>query len=204
MRLGEWDIPAPASDPATWDTLLRDVIGCATPIREALAEAGVTDAQVLQRCESLIAGAVLARCWRDVRPAVMRDDRLYIPVDIARRHGLDLALMRKALKLDNDRGCDGDARDGSCDCANSPNTGMRVVLPALRETIRELVMRTEGLLHQDVTLPDGLHKRLLRMRAEALADLRLIRRRRYDTLTRRPKSNAIDRLLASVSARWSG
>ena len=198
MRLGEWDIPEPANDPATWDGLLRDVIGCLTPIRHTLADRGVTDEELLKRCEALAAGVVLARLWCDVRPDVMRKDRLYIPGDIARQNGLDLLLMRKALRLDSERGCDGDARDASCNCANMPNTGLRVVTPAFRATMCELVSRTGALLEGDArngVLPDRvgvLPRDLAGLRREALATLGLIRRRKFDTLTRRPKFSAWD------------
>lgn len=206
MRLGEWDIPEPASDPADSDAMQDEVIGLMSPIGEALVGAGMADPVVLRRYEALGAGAMLARLWRDVRRDVMQRGRVYIPQDIARQNGLDLALMRKALKLDADRGCDGDARDGSCDCANSPNTGMRVVLPVFRETMHGLVVWADALLNmRDVkpaAIPDDLRKALHRIRVQGNTDLRLIRRRRYDTLTRRPKPNVADKLLASVSSSW--
>lgn len=205
MRLGDWDIPEPADNPASYEVLLDEVIGLMSPIGEALRGAGVSDPAVMERCLAMCAGVMLARYWRDVRPDVMKHDRVTIPKDIADKHGLDRVLMRKALMRDEERGCDGDARDGSCDCANTPNTGMRVVLPAFREAMYELVARTGALLDMRGVKPDvipgDLRKTMRRLRLRGVTDLRLIKRSGYDTLTRRPIPNVFDRVFDGLRAR---
>ncbi|MEZ6192960.1 MAG: squalene/phytoene synthase family protein [Phycisphaerales bacterium] len=187
----------PAPDPGTWGALLEGCAASVAPAVEELCDGGVSDPDTLKACGSALVAALLTNLWRDVRVDVMANGRVYIPRDLARKHGLDLSLMRKSLMLDTDRGCEGDARDGSCNCANSPNTGLRVVLPAYRETMHELVHRTrmfwdEANPKPDL-LPETLRQPMKRMRDEALALMRKIESKRYDTLTRRPTLGALDR-----------
>lgn len=204
MRLLGQEVQMPAPDPGTWAALLRDCVHRVTPIVDALPGVGVHDPDTLKAYESALAAALLTNLWRDVRVDVMAHNRLYIPDDVAREHGLDLSRMRKSLMLDADRGCEGDARDGSCDCANSPNTGLRVVLPAYRQMMRELVRRTRALWVDGNPGPDGLPQPLRQpmrsLRQEGLATLRKIAAKRYDTLTRRPTLGALDRAWLTVRA----
>lgn len=202
MKLLGQDIPMPTANPESWGALLGDCNGSVAPVVDAIRDGGVNDPQTLKACESALAAAMLTNLWRDVRVEVMSHGRLYIPQDLARKHGLDLSLMRKSLMLDSDRGCEGDARDGSCNCANSPNTGLRVVLPAYRETMHELVHRTRLLWEASHTtsgqLPEPVHTSMREMRDESLATLRKIAAKRYDTLTRRPVLGALDRAWMGV------
>lgn len=197
MKLLAYDIPMPAPDPGTWGALLEDCAASVAPAVEELCDGGVSDPDTLKACGSALVAALLTSLWRDVRVDVMANGRVYIPRDLARKHGLDLSLMRKSLMLDIDRGCEGDARDGSCNCANSPNTGLRVVLPAYRETMHELVHCTRTLWDEanpkPDLLPETLRQPMKRMRDEALALMRKIESKRYDTLTRRPTLGALDR-----------
>ena len=202
MRLLGRDIPMPATRPGTWGALLGDCAASVAPVVDALRTEGVSDPGTLKACGSALVAAVLTNLWRDVRVDVMANDRLYIPEDLARKHGLDLSLMRKSLMLDADRGCEGDARDAMCNCANTPNTGLRVVLPAYRETMHELVHRTRTLWDEGnptlQQLPEPLRTPVRTMRHEGLAVLRKIRAKRYDTLTRRPTLGTLDRAWMGV------
>ena len=202
MRLRGRDIPMPKPSPETWGALLDDCAASVAPVVDELRDGEVSDPGTLKACGSALVAAMLTSLWRDVRVDVMANDRLYIPKDLARQHGLDLSLMRKSLVLDADRGCEGDARDGSCNCANSPNTGLRVVLPAYRETMHELVHRTRTLWDAGnptpEQLPEPLRQPMRMMRREGMAILRKIKVKRYDTLTRRPKLGALDRMWLGV------
>lgn len=202
MRLLDRDIPMPTSTPRTWGGLLDDCTQSVTSALDELRNEGVSDPDTLKTCESALVAALLTNLWRDVRVDVMANGRLFIPEDIARKHGLDLSLMRKSLMLDTDRGCEGDARDAMCNCANTPNTGLRVVLPAYRATMHELIHRTQKLWDQGnppaEQLPEPLRQTMRSMRREGLTILRKIMGKRYDTLTRRPTLNMFDRMLASM------
>lgn len=196
------DIPMPGTCPQTWEALLDDCAKSVARVADAIRNAGVSDPDTLKACRRELVAALLTNLWRDVRVDVMTDGRLYIPEDLARKHGLDLSLMRKSLLLDADRGCQGDARDGSCNCANSPNTGLRVVLPAYRETMHELVGRTKALWDagdpEPDRLPEPLRQSLSTLRRESLAILRKIEAKRYDTLTRRHTLGRLERMWLGV------
>ncbi len=198
------DIPMPAPGPRTWGALLDDCGAAVAGVVDELRRMGVSDPGTLKACGLSLVAGLLTNLWRDVRVDVMADGRLYIPQDLARQHGLDLSLMRKSLMLDADRGCAGDARDALCDCSNSPNTGLRVVMPAYRGTMRDMVERTKALRDQGnppaEQLPEPLRRPMRALRQETLAILRKIEAKRYDTLTRRPTLGALDRMWLGVRA----
>jgi phytoene/squalene synthetase len=190
IRLLEIEIEAPEGSPQTWDGLLADCSRCVGPLKQTLCVSGTA-------CEA----ALLAMLWRDVRVDVIREGRVYLPGDLAAKHGLDLPLMCKALKLDTERGIDGDQRNSQCNCANGPGGGLLAVLPAYRKVMRDLVVLTGRMLAQDDGLPHGLpaehregYKRIV---YESRATLRMIARNGYDTLTRRPS-------LGVASKAWIG
>ena len=202
MQLMDQDIQPPVTNPQTWDALLTDCASRVAWVRDGLHVRGVTDGDTLVGIEKVCTAALLTQLWRDVRVDVMEHGRLYLPADIASKHGLDLALMRKALSLDTDRGCEGDARDGSCNCANMPNSAMRIVLPTFRVVMRDLVQRTEALYDEGWQGSDGIlddERRALRgVELESRATLHMIARRGYDTLTRRHQLGAIRRLILEM------
>ena len=189
MRLLDKDIPLPSAGPQTWDELLSDCQRCVEPAAEANGEPGAS---------RVLAGAVLAGLWRDVRVDVMEGRGVFIPQDIADRHGLSLTMMTKALRLDEERGCDGSALDGQCNCANMPNTAMRLVLPAYRAAMQELVERTSELLKDPATGKGTLRNTV----HEAQATLSLIRRVMYDTLSRQPALGPIARGWMKLRSRF--
>jgi len=191
------DIQAPADQPKTWDELLADCSRCVDPIKRALP---ISD----YACEA----ALLARLCQDVRVDGIRDGRVYLPRDLADKHGLDIPLMRKALSLDAERGVDGDVRNSNCNCTNGPASGLRAVLPAYRKVIREMVGRTSQVLTQSNGQPQEIppeqraaHKR---MNLETQTTLRMIARHGYDTLTRRPKLGAASRAWIGIRLRLPG
>ncbi len=202
MRLLDQDIQPPKSDPETWESLVTDCALCAGKVRGRLHGCGVTDPVTLAAIERVYTAALLAQLWRDVRVDVMEHGRLYLPADVAAACGLDLDLMRKALSLDTERGCEGNARDGSCNCAIMPNSAMRIVLPAYRMVLHELVRRTallfeEGWLGSE-GIPDEERRVLRKLAMEGRATLRLMARRDYDTLTRRHQLGAMNRMLLAM------
>ncbi len=207
LKLLEFDIQTPSPDPRTWDELLADCHGCVGPARQMLETQGVTDPKVLELSDTACAAALLTRLWQDVRVDVFNKGHVFIPRDIAARHGLDLSLMVKAVKLDTDRGCEGNQRTGSCDCASMPRAGMLALRKPYRTTMGELAKRTEPLFIESraiyPNLPPELRRAYRRMAYEARATLGMIAWGGYDTLTRRPKLNALRRAWVGMQLRFS-
>ena len=188
-----------ADEPGDWDALLAEARRCVEPVWREVSDLPAP---------GVVAGAWLAGRWRDVRVDIIRDGKVSIPSDLARAHRLDLGLMRKALSLDTDRGLHGDQRNNNCNCLNAPASGLRVVLPAYRQVLRELVRRTRGLLDSDVwtddQYPDALLAELGRLKHETQLVLALIERRGYDTLTGRPRLGALERWWLGLRFRLAG
>lgn len=191
------DIQSPPGSPKSWEQLAADVMVCVEPVREKVKQGGVSDLRELGRIQTACSAALLAALLRDIRVDVIEHGRLYIPADLAGKHGLDLAMMRKALMLDVDRGCDGDLRDGSCDCALIPRGDMLALRQPFRATMRGLVGRTHEMFAESPSvgdaLPPALSQPLRRLIDEGQFTLRLIARHDYDTLTRRPRAGAFFR-----------
>lgn len=198
MKLFGIDISAPAGDPVTWQELIADCACCVGPLRDPLRQAGVTEPALHELSDTACTAALLTRLWRDVRVDVFNHDRVYLPRDIATRHGLDLPLMVKAVKLDSDRGCEGDQGAGSCDCASMPRSGMLAVSKPYCATVRELVKRTDRMFLESrslwPSLPPELRGAYRRMTYEGRAMLGTIAGQGYDTLTRRPNLRGLRRV----------
>lgn len=202
MKLLGIEISPLAGDPETWQELIADCARCVGPSRDPLGQVGVTEPALLELSDTAHTAALLTRLWRDVRVDVFKDGRVYLPRDIAARHGLDLPLMVKAVKLDSDRGCEGDQGAGSCDCASMPRSGMRAVSKPYCATMRELVKRTDRMFLESRTLwpslPPGLRKAYRRMTYEGRAMLGTIAGQGYDTLARRPNLGGLRRAWVGV------
>jgi len=202
------EIGAPARDPGTWRELVDDCARCVSPLRQPLERAGVTDPGLLGLCDTAGTAALLTGLWRDVRVDVFKEGRVYIPRDIAERHGLDLALMVKAVKLDTDRGCDGNQRTGTCDCALLPHAGMLSVRKPYRAAMEELVKRTDRMFLKSraawAGLPPVLRRSYRRLTYQGRATLGTIARHNYDTLTRRLTPNGLQRAWIGIRLKLPG
>lgn len=191
------EIQHPTPSPKTWEQLVADVRSCVLPVWQMHEERGVSEVKALDQIQETCAAVLLTNLLRDIRADVIENDRLYIPADVASQHGLDLALLHKALTLDADRGCDGDRRDGSCDCALIPRGDMLALRKPYRATLRDLVGRTRDLFpesHANLqTLSPDISRPLHALILEAQSTLKMIARHGYDTLTRRPRLGAFPR-----------
>ncbi len=200
------DIQPPPPDPDTWDRLVADCMHCVHPVRQMFQERGGVEVQTLDLIHKACAAALLANLLRDVRVDMIEHNRLYLPADVATKHRLDIPLMRKALSLDTDRGCNGDQRDGSCDCALIPRAGMLALRKPYAAAMRDLVARTQALFQESHSPWQGLspdiNRQLHRMILEGQATLSLIARHKYDTLTRRPNLSGISRACIEIRLRW--
>lgn len=197
MQLFGIDISDPPSSPKTWDGLVKTVSAGVDPVREALRGGGLTETQWHDQVKEACVACCITEYLRSVRADMIEHDRLYLPAATASRHGLDLALMRKALRLDADRGCEGDLRDGSCDCALLPRGDMLALRKPFIKTMRELVTRTQNLLAESESawrsLPSDVSRQLHGHILESRSTLKMIARHGYDTLTRRPSLGAFPR-----------
>ncbi len=170
----------------TWEQVVDYCARSADPVgRLVLYLCDHRDEQRQRLSDATCTALQLANFWQDVRRDVLERDRVYIPAKIASRHGLDIELMVKVIKLDGD--CD---KEGGCNCAAAPSVGVTALLPAYRATIRELVERTWPLFEEGRKLWPLLQRdirtdiQLFTLGGESI--LKLIRRQDYNTLQTRP------------------
>jgi squalene synthase HpnC len=160
----------------TWEQVLDYCTRSADPVgRLVLYLCGYRDETRQHLSDATCTALQLANFWQDVRRDVLERDRVYLPDDVARRHGLDLDAMVAAIQA-HERG--GVAMEAA-------------LVEAFRATLRELVERTEPLFARGRALWPRLRPRvrgdirLFTLGGESI--LRLIARQDFDTLHKRPK-----------------
>ncbi len=183
----------------SWEQVLDYCTRSADPVgRLVLYVCGYRDAERQQMSDATCTALQLANFWQDVRRDVLECDRVYVPADVAGRHGLDIELMVKAIEADGP----GEAACGSC--ASRPSATIRGLLPAYRNTLRELVDRTRPMfargrklwpllaadVRSDIQLFTHGGERVLKM----------IERLSYNTLSTRPALSTVDKVLLMMRA----
>lgn len=170
----------------TWEQVLDYCTRSADPVgRLVLYLAGHRDEQRQQLSDRTCTALQLANFWQDVRRDVLERDRVYIPRDMAGRHGLDIELMVKSIQLD-----DRAKSDPSCP-ACPPTLGISALRPLFVATLRDLVERTWPMFAKGRGLLPMLDRdirpcvELFSLGGETV--LRLIERRGYETMTGRPR-----------------
>ncbi len=179
----------------TWEQVLDYCARSADPVgRLVLHLCGHRDAQRQQLADATCTALQLANFWQDVRRDIVERDRVYIPADVARRHGLEIATMAAAVKADAAR-----RRDAAqCRACVESLGGLRAMRPGFQQTMRELVDRTQPLFDRGRGLWPLLARdvrvdvQLFTLGGEAI--LKMIRRQQYDTLTRRPALSKLAKL----------
>ena len=173
----------------TWDQVVDYCTRSADPVgRLVLYLCDYRDDHRQTLSDATCTALQLANFWQDVRRDILERDRIYIPKDVASKHGLDIELLAKAVKLDGEAERDGIASCRTCDAV--PSAGMHALQPAYRATIKELCNRTAPLFVKGRELLPLLAKdvrldiQLFSMGGEAI--LKLIRQRNYDTMQFRP------------------
>lgn len=186
----------------TWEQLLDYCTRSANPVgRLVLYVAGYRDAHRQQLSDATCTALQLANFWQDVRRDILERGRVYIPEQIARQHGLDVALMVKAVQAD---ACKREQSASGCDCAMIPSAGMRAILPAYRNAVADLTQRTWLMFEQGrglwptVSSDVRLDIKLFTLGGEAV--LKMIRRQNYDTLTSRPSLSKTAKLALMMRA----
>ena len=155
---------------ATWEQVVDYCSRSADPVgRLVLMMTGHRDEQRAQLSDATCTALQLINFWQDVRRDVLERDRVYIPRDVAERHGLSLDQMVDVIH-------------GRGDAAS--------VLPAYRATVKELAGRTRELFERGRGLwpllsPD-IRPTIKLFSMGGVAVLRSVERRGYDTLTARP------------------
>ena len=137
----------------------------------------------------------LANHWQDVRRDILDRNRIYIPMEVAGQHGLDLESMAEFVRLNESR---------------MPALELAAVPARFGLVLGELVRRTEPLFARGRALWDMVGAdvrpvlRLFTFGGEAI--LRRTARSGGDTLRRRPRLGRLNKLwiLGRVwlTARW--
>ena len=174
----------------TWNDLLDYCRRSANPVgRLVLYLCGYRDGVRQTLSDKTCTALQLANFWQDVRRDVLERDRVYLPADVASKHGLNLSLMVDAIRSE------ATAREQAgalnCQVCEALNTvGTRALLPAYRATVRNLVERTWPLFEKGRELWPLVSRdvrpdiKLFTLGGEKV--LRMIKRRDYNTLQRRP------------------
>jgi len=190
----------------TFEQLLDYCTRSADPVgRLVLYLCGYRDVERQQLSDATCTALQLANFWQDVRRDILERDRVYIPADVAARHGLEIELMVRAVHLDADSG-----QRAQCS-ACPPSLGMTVLLPGYQATLRELVEHTRPLFQRGrrlwplVDREVRLDIKLFTLGGEGI--LRRIERLNYNTLQHRPslgKAAKIALMLRGVAGKLVG
>ena len=168
----------------------------ANPVgRLVLMMAGYRDAQRFALSDATCTALQLVNFWQDVRRDVLERDRIYIPGDVAGRHGLDLGLMAEAIRLDA-----ASHAGQACRCGDlGPGPGIAALRPAYRRTIAELCGHTAGLFERGKALLPMLDSSIRpTVSLLGMGGARVLRRiegQGFDTLTRRPHLRRWEKIL---------
>lgn len=173
----------------TWDQVLDYCTRSADPVgRLVLYLCDLRDEERQRLSDATCTALQLANFWQDVRRDILERDRVYVPDDVAGRHGLEIETMVKAVQYDGHGG------QSSCGCAACQSATASIAIQALqkpyRATLHELVQRTWPLFEKGHGLwplvpPDvRLDIQLFSLGGQSI--LKMIENQRYDTLTRRP------------------
>jgi len=169
----------------TWDQVVDYCTRSADPVgRLVLYLCGYRDEERQRLSDATCTALQLANFWQDVRRDVLERDRVYIPSEVASECELDIETMVKVIKLDAGR------HEPNCAACDVPSPGVHAILPAYRETVRELCERTWPLFKRGRGLlpliaPDvRVDINLFTMGGESI--LRMIERLDYNTLATRP------------------
>ncbi len=163
---------------ADWDQLLNYCVYSANPVgRLVLYLCGYSDAGRQKLSDATCTALQLANFWQDVT-VDLRKDRVYMPLDVLRRH----------------------------DCSLQDVFALRIT-PGFRLAMRELVERARELFLQGLPLARSVDGRLAvdldLFSRGGLRILTKIERQNYDVLSRRPAISKSERarLLLSTLAR---
>jgi len=173
----------------SWEQVVDYCTRSADPVgRLVLYLCGYRDAERQRLSDRTCTALQFANFWQDVRRDILERDRVYVPRDIAAKHGLDVETMVKVVQADGSCETSG----GGCKCCEGAMTsaGVSAILPAYRATIKELVNRTWPLFKEGRALWPLMARdvrvdiQLFTLGGESI--LKMIERNNYNTLQTRP------------------
>lgn len=164
---------------------------------------GVYDVERAGLSDATCTALQLTNFWQDVRRDALERGRVYLPADVAARHGLDPELMVRQLKLEAAVAC-GQGGGRRCPPPRVGGAAAPDFMPAYRAAVRELVADTRerfvagrGLWPQ---VPPRLRGGLRAFTLGGEAVLTKIERRRFDTYTSRPRVGRVGKAWILVRA----
>lgn len=177
---------------ATWAELLNYCRRSANPVgRLVLMMCGYRDEPRLALSDKTCTALQLVNFWQDVRRDLLAHGRIYVPQDVAARHGLDLDALAHAIREDALL----KSATGSSPPAGARDSLSPSLRSAYRATLAELVDQTQSLFDEGRTLLPTLAPDvrpavgLFTLGGEAV--LRKVRRINYDTCFARPRVGAV-------------
>jgi squalene synthase HpnC len=173
----------------TWPQVIDYCTRSADPVgRLVLYLCGYRDEERQRLSDATCTALQLANFWQDVRRDVLERDRVYIPSEVASRHGLDIETMVDAIRHDAAKQADS---SGCCSaCATVPGVAINAIAQPYRATVKELCDRTWPLFEKGRALWPLIAKdvridiQLFSLGGEAT--LKMIRKHQYNTLRSRP------------------
>ena len=169
----------------SWDQVTDYCTRSADPVgRMVLYLCGYRDKKRQHLSDCTCTALQLTNFWQDVKHDALQRDRVYIPQDVAGRHGLDMSLMVQAIRIEA-------AKPKHCaTCTTETSPGIRAILAPYRATVKELIDKTRPFFAKGselwplVASDVRLDIKLFSMGGQSL--LRNIERLNYDTLQVRP------------------
>ncbi len=178
-----------------YDTFAQVLDYCtrsADPVgRLVLYLCGYRDEQRQRLSDNTCTALQLANFWQDVRRDVLERDRVYIPRDVAQKHGLDIDKMVAGI-IESEKNIDAVADT------------LRGITPAYTAAIKDLVDKTWPLFNAGRPLLPLIRKdvrvdiELFSMGGERI--LKLIQDQKYNTLVTRPKLSKAAKMMLMFKA----
>jgi phytoene/squalene synthetase len=169
--------------------LVLRIVGCDTAEAHEFSDATCTALQLVNH-------------WQDARWDLLERNRIYIPAEVAHRHGLSLSQWASVV------GVESHATDAeSCVSCPTLGPGCRAVLPAYREAMRELCRMTAERFEKGrglwPMLPSDMRRPIMLFTLGGEAILRKIAHQGYDTMSRRPTLSTAGKAWLTARA-WVG
>lgn len=191
----------------TWQQVLDYCKRSADPVgRLVLYLSGHRDPKRQELSDATCTALQLANFWQDVRRDVLERDRVYIPREVAGNHSLDIDLMVKVIRQDQEQ------RTQRIKCRACPSgVGIRSLEQPFHDTMWQLVEQTWPLFAKGRELWPMLEKdirldiKLFTWGGESV--LRMIEKRNYDTLTQRPTVGKLRKtalMFRGLAGKWIG
>jgi squalene synthase HpnC len=189
----------------TYDQLLDYCRLSADPVgRLVLMLGGVREEVCFRDADATCTALQIVNHMQDVRRDVLERDRVYLPAEIARKHGLDPELLARMIRDDAGVAPPGEA---GCPACKSGSAGLRSLAPAYRASLAELGDRADVLFREGRKLwpklapASGITRSVQAFTLGGEAILRRIRLMDFDTPRRRPSVSSAQKL--AILARLS-